>query len=113
VNSVRISKPVEVKPGDRINIGSSVIALATDRSATAVQRFGDFDAAINQGQARLSVADRKLLSLLAHGATDREIASVLGMTPAEAEAAVKELAARTSAPRRIDLARLATSLGVS
>ncbi|HAM21401.1 MAG TPA: hypothetical protein DCQ04_03840 [Actinobacteria bacterium] len=112
VNSVRIANPVELNPGDRINIGSSAIVLTTDRTGTAAHRLGDLDAQINAGNFRLSVADRQLLSLLANGATDREIASVMHMTVAEAAAAVEELASRTSAPRRIDLARLATSLGV-
>ena len=112
VNSVRIANPVELSPGDRINIGSSAIVLTTDRTGTAVNRLGDLDAQINAGHFRLSVADRQLLSLLANGATDREIASVMHMSLAEAAAAVEELGSRTSAPRRIDLARLATSLGV-
>lgn len=111
VNSVRLTKPVELRPGDRINIGTSAILLTTDRSETALHRLDAVDAAFNAGDFRLSVADRRLLSLLANGATDREIASVLHKTPEEAAAAVKELAARTHAPRRIDLARLATSLG--
>ncbi len=113
VNSVRLTKPAELHPGDRINIGTSAIVLTTDRSETAQHRLDSVDAAFNAGDFRLSVADRRLLSLLANGATDREIAAVLHKTPAEAAAAVEDLAARTHAPRRIDLARLATSLGAS
>lgn len=111
VNSVRVGKSAEVSPGDRINIGTSVIVLTSDRSETALNRFAAVDAAINAGEFRLSVADRRLLSLLASGATDEEIASVLHKSPAEAAAAVEDLAARTGAPRRIDLARLGTSIG--
>ncbi len=113
VNSVKISDPVELGIDDGINVGSSIIKFTTDRSTTALHRFGDLDAAINAGQFRLSVADRRLLSLVSSGATDEEIAKILHKTTSEATSAVNDLAARVAAPRRIDLARLGSNLGMS
>lgn len=113
VNSVRISGPVPLTAEDRIYIGSTVITCTSDRSATAQHRFVDLNEAINAGQFHLTVADRQLLSLVASGASDEEIAKVLRKTPAQAAKAVNDLAIRMEAPRRIDLARLGSNLGVS
>lgn len=113
VNSVRISGPVEVNEDDHIIMGASVISLVGAPSTPAAPRHIDLGTAIKAGQFQLSTEDRQLLSLLANGATDREIATVLQMTPSEVTAAVAELAARTAAPRRIDLARLGAQLRVS
>ncbi|MGB3674317.1 MAG: FHA domain-containing protein [Candidatus Nanopelagicales bacterium] len=113
VNGVRVKAPTAVRPGDRITVGASELKVTTDSSTTALHRFRDLDAAINAGDMRVSVADRRLLELLSKGATDEEISAALRITPAKAEAAVIDLEARMGATNRVDLARLAVRLGVN
>lgn len=112
VNGKRVAGQVVVKPGDKITVGASTLTVTTDASTTALHRFGDLDAAINAGQLRVSVADRRVLALVAKGATDEEVAASLRITPAKAEASVAELQTRLGVDNRLDLARLAVRLGV-
>lgn len=112
LNGKRVKGQVQVRPGDKITVGASTLTVTTDASTTALHRFGDLDAAINAGQVRVSVADRRVLALVAKGATDEEVAAALRVTPAKAEATITELEDRLGATNRLDLARLAVRLGV-
>lgn len=113
VNSVRISQPVRLSDGDRIHVGASVLTVQVQDEVVVRPKTIDLGTSPKVGDFTLSVEDRRLLALLAKGATDREIASVLNITTHEATEAVTDLAYRTSAPRRIDLARLGASLSMS
>lgn len=113
VNSVRISQPVRLSDGDRIHVGASVLTVQLQDEVVVRPKTIDLGTSPKVGDFTLSVEDRRLLALLAKGATDREIASVLNITTHEATEAVTDLAYRTSAPRRIDLARLGASLSMS
>ena len=55
---------------------------------------------------RLTRAERKLLSLVAAGLDDDEIASALGQTAEDVLTSVEQLLVKTSAQNRIDLALL-------
>ncbi|MFA7266722.1 MAG: FHA domain-containing protein [Candidatus Nanopelagicales bacterium] len=113
VNSVRISKPVHLSEGDRIHVGATVLTLQVHDEVVVRPRTIDLGTSAKVGDVVLSDDDRRLLALLAKGATDREIASVLNITTHEATEAVTDLAFRTSVARRIDLARLGVDLSMS
>jgi pSer/pThr/pTyr-binding forkhead associated (FHA) protein len=113
VNGQRVTEPVSVEIGDQIEIGTSKLVVTVDNSTTALHRFDDFEAMLNHGGGRISVADRRVLNLIAKGATDNEIALALSKTPLEVTLAIEDLKVRMDCKRRVDLARLAIRMGLS
>ncbi len=113
VNGKPVTAPTPVGPGDRIQLGKAEIKFTSDQTETAMLHFERASHAIENGGLRISVRERKILGLLGKGLTDAEIARQLGVAESLVRAEIEHLTSRTGTPSRIDLARVATQLGIS
>lgn len=111
VNGQAVKEPIALESGDKIKIGHAGLTLATDATETARVVMDDVRHAIDRGNVRVSVRQRKMLELLVSGLTDDEIARQMRSRTRDIEAELAILAEKTGARDRVDLARVAAQLG--
>lgn len=109
VNGLRVTAPVVVRPGDRIQLGSCAMnVMAADPAApaavSATQRTPASDVEV------LSPRELEIVRLVADGSRDREIAERLCLSVKTVHSHLDRIRDKTGLRRRAEIARLATAM---
>jgi DNA-binding CsgD family transcriptional regulator len=117
VNSIRITDPVALRPGDEVRIGAWRLTYC-DESGDVEGTLLDDD---QRGASPLTAAgpsvelsprEREVLALVARGDTDDQIAASLFISVATVRSHLERIRDKTGCRRRPDLTRFAMEQGI-
>ena len=117
VNSIRITDPVALRPGDEVRIGAWRLVYCDD-SADAEgtmldgDRAGATPLAAAEPAVELSTREREVLALVARGDTDEQIAASLFIAVATVRSHLDRIRDKTGCRRRPGLTRFAVEQGI-
>ncbi len=115
VNDHRIAAPVALRPGDEIQIGAWRLAFF-DEHADGDGTLLDADTRLALPDAAsvvdLSMREREVLTLLARGDTDEQIAGELFISVATVRSHLDRIRDKTGCRRRPELTRYAVEQGI-
>jgi DNA-binding CsgD family transcriptional regulator len=117
VNSIRVTDPVALRPGDEVRIGAWRLVYCDDSADAEGTLLDDArsDAAPLPAAAPtvdLSTREREVLALLARGDTDEQIAASLFIAVATVRSHLDRIRDKTGCRRRPDLTRFAVEQGI-
>lgn len=98
-----------LRNGDRIQLGAMTLLYVADDDPNATEA----EASSPDRTPDLSARERQVVSLVAKGLTDREIAEQLFISPSTVRSHLDRIGERTGLRRRAELTRLAVDLGVA
>ena len=109
LNGQRISES-QLRDGDRVKIGGSIFAFSSERDPMATMTATD--ALDPRAHPVLSARETEILTLLAQGSTDQQIAEALVISLATVRSHLDRIRDKTGCRRRPELTRLAIELGL-
>ena len=109
LNGQRVSES-PLRGGDRIKIGGSTFVFSAERDPMAT--VTDTHAFESEAKPPLSAREREILTLLAQGLTDQQIAEALTISLATVRSHLDRIRDKTGCRRRPDLTRLAIEIGL-
>ena len=110
LNGERVSKG-PLRGGDRIKVGDSTFSFVAEKDPRAT--IADTHSDNSETEPALSARENEVLTLLAQGLTDREIAEELVISLATVRSHLDRIRDKTGCRRRPDLTRLAIDLGLN
>lgn len=108
VNGRRIDRQHPLRHGDRIQVGRTTIGFASEEDPNPTET--DVRSLIKTSD--LSERERQILTLVARGMTDREVADRLFISPSTVRSHLDRIAQKTGRRRRAELTRLSIDLGL-
>lgn len=111
VNGLKVSGSAPLRPGDRIEIGSSTLEMA-DSSGTGAPMTTVAPSTEALGIANLTKREREVVRLIASGKTDLEVSETLVISVNTVRSHLERIQVKLGVRRRTELARLAVRLGL-
>ena len=109
LNGRRVSES-PLREGDRIKIGGSTFVFSSEQDPMAT--ITGTDALGSSSKPALSDREMEILTLLARGSTDKQIAEALVISLATVRSHLDRIRTKTGCRRRSELTRLAIELGL-